>query len=67
MIGPNELTAAQASLVAAIVGAVSALAVVLVRDLVIERNKGVSPTKASVGRTKAYGNLLAALDCIRGR
>ena len=41
MIGANELTAAQASLVAAIVGAVSALVVVLVKDLIIERNKEI--------------------------
>lgn len=39
MIDANDLTAAQASLVAAIVGAVSALVVVLVKDLIIERHK----------------------------
>jgi hypothetical protein len=42
MIGPNELTAAQASLVAAIVGAVSALIVVLVRDLVIKETRRIA-------------------------
>jgi hypothetical protein len=52
MIGPNELTAAQASLVAAIVGAVSALAVVLVRDLVIERNKEHRQRKRAVVKQK---------------
>jgi hypothetical protein len=52
MIGPNELTAAQASLVAAIVGAVSALAVVLVRDLVIERNKEYRQRKRAVVEQK---------------
>jgi hypothetical protein len=39
MFDANGLTAAQASLVAAIVGAVSALVVVLVKDLIIERHK----------------------------
>lgn len=39
MLDANDLTAAQASLLAAIVGAVSALVVVLVKDLIIERHK----------------------------
>jgi len=52
MIGPNELTAAQASLVAAIVGAVSALIVVLVRDLVIERNKEYRQRKRALVEQK---------------
>ena len=39
MFGPHELTAAQASLMAAIVGSVSALVVVLVKDLILERQK----------------------------
>jgi hypothetical protein len=39
MFGPHELTAAQASLIAAIVGSVSALVVVLIKDLILERQK----------------------------
>jgi hypothetical protein len=39
MIGSPDLNAAQASLIAAIVGAASALVVVIVKDLIIERHK----------------------------
>jgi hypothetical protein len=51
-MGPNELTAAQASLIAAIVGAVSALVVVVVRDLIIERHKEYRERKRALVEKK---------------
>jgi hypothetical protein len=52
MMGPNELTVAQASLIAAIVGAVSALVVVVVRDLIIERHKEYRERKRALVEKK---------------